>query len=396
MTVRIDALVLPGDEPIDPITLKKHLLFFDSLTLANPADAALINSGDVVEKFPDMTLIWESRNQFPRSKDFVEKLDLLLKETSTFQNRGILKLTPKTPSPNLDPGVDHTIWHSAIADEVLVKAAVPDCHSFIKPPLGIEGYIYNLVAAQGGYKSKYSLDWVKPSYKIDGIDEAWSYFAHLRLARFLKFIRKAHGQGLVPISNDAANSSMLNSVSRTQSLFTEKFNDDPEQIATLAFSMDVFEPESLNKVLVEMSWKDIERLRKETLPSINVLREHVIISAKKMKNSNLSDLNMYRDIVTKLNADYENKREKVAEEWEKLRIAAIAKFGGVIGTGGIVQISGLIGTTMANPWADILFKVLCGSLIATAGVSAELKTLLPAKNALKQHPLYFTESIVKR
>jgi len=394
MATRIDALVLPGDEPADVNVIKKHLLFFDSLTLANPLDAAQINDRDIVEKFPNFEIWWASRNQFPRTEGYSEKFGALLFEVKHLQNRGIINLTSKVPAPNLDPGVDHSIWHSAVSDETLVKAAVPDCNMFIKPPLGIAGYAYNLVLSQGGYQSKYAIEGNKPMHIINGIDESWSYFAHLRLGRFLKFIRKAYGQGLVPISNDAANSSLLNTIGKTQLFSAEESTNDQKRIASLAFSMDVFDQESLNKSLAEMSWQDIERLRKITLPGMSELREHVIKSAKQIKqSSNNSDIDSYSDIVTKLKSDFESKKEKVSEEWEKLRIAAILKSGGVAGASGVAELSGLIGSTMTSPWIDILFKVLCGSLVASAAISTELKTLLPARNSLKQHPLYFTERI---
>ena len=88
--------------------------------------------------------------------------------------------------------------------------------------------------------------------------------------------------------------------------------------------------------------------------------------------------------------------EKVAEEWERLRIASVLKVGGVVGLSGAAEITGLAATVITNPWEAVLMKVLCGSLVASAAISTELKGLLPARNAVKQHPLYFTESIFKK
>lgn len=397
MSDRVDALILPGDEPIKDVTLKKHLLFFDSLTLANPADESLINEGDIVEEFPECTLTWAARNSFPRATNYVDDFNLLLEETKHFQDRGLIRLTNKKPSINLDPGMDFSIWHTAVGEKDLVEAAIPDFARNEQPPLQKATYMYGAVIGINGRTSKYSLDGVIPRYTIEGIDERWSIYSHLRLGRFLKFLRKANALGLVPISNDEANSSLLNAVaSKTNSLIPNKINYSNEQLATLAFSLDVFEADSLNKVLIDMTWRDVEQLRKITLPGISNLRQHVIKSARKLRTSNLSDIETYTNLITVLNSDYENKKEKVAEEWEKLRIASIAKIGGVVGISSAAEITGLAVTAIINPWEAVLMKVLCGTLVASAAISTELKSLLPAKRAVKQHPLYFTENIIKK
>ena len=397
MSDRVDALILPGDEPIKDVTLKKHLLFFDSLTLANPADEALINEGDIIEKFPEATITWAARNSFPRTPNYLDDFNSLLEDTKHFQNRGLIRITNKRPSVNLDPGMDYSIWHSAVGEKDLVKAAIPDFALHNQPPLQRATYMYGGAIGINGNPSKYSLDGIIPRYTIEGIDERWSIYSHLRLGRFLKFLRKANALGLIPISNDEANSSLLNAVaSKTNSLRPDIINYSNEQLATLAFSLDVFDFDSLNKVLIDMSWRDVERLRKITLPGISNLRQHVIKSAKKLRTSDLSDIDTYTNLITALNSDYKSKKEKVAEEWERLRIASVLKVGGVVGLSGAAEITGLAATVITNPWEAVLMKVLCGSLVASAAISTELKGLLPARNAVKQHPLYFTESIIKK
>ena len=46
MSTRADALILPADTPVSEVEIKKALLFFDSVTLPNPADYALVNEGE--------------------------------------------------------------------------------------------------------------------------------------------------------------------------------------------------------------------------------------------------------------------------------------------------------------------------------------------------------------
>jgi hypothetical protein len=121
VTERCDALIIPADSPPSGATLKKAVLFFDSVTLANPADRALVNDREVVEHFDNTTVSWSSRNDFPRSPDYLDVMGRLLADTSTLQSRGIVRLTSAEPLPTLDAAMNYTVWHSAITSVVLAN-----------------------------------------------------------------------------------------------------------------------------------------------------------------------------------------------------------------------------------------------------------------------------------
>ena len=88
-SIRSDALIIPADAPISEVEVKKALLFFDSVTLPNPMDYALVNEGEIVEKFPpNCTFTWTARNNFPRNTEYEEDMFHLINETKNIQKMG--------------------------------------------------------------------------------------------------------------------------------------------------------------------------------------------------------------------------------------------------------------------------------------------------------------------
>lgn len=51
-------LIMPGDSPPTVASLKRQLLFFDSIAIADPQDKALVNYGEISEQFPSMHITW--------------------------------------------------------------------------------------------------------------------------------------------------------------------------------------------------------------------------------------------------------------------------------------------------------------------------------------------------
>lgn len=391
MSDRADALILPSDAAISETELKKSVLFFDSVTLANPSDAALVNDGEVVEKFPNLTCQWAPRNNFPREPDYVPKLEHLLASTSELRKKGILRITPSRPFQYLDPGLNYTLWHSAIAEPLLVNAAVPDRHLSLKPKLGIAGYMAGMVMAQSGFTSKYEVKEMRPSARLSDADEFWSLYAHLRIGRFLKFIRLAHGLSLVPLAIDAANQNLL-SVS-AKSLDTTDGNppQPKESFPSLAMHLDIFDPAALASTLDAMSWQDVIDLRNQLQPNLKNLRAEMFKLVRKSRGLDQHDLESYRLQLDKLKNQFDEKKEKVSEAWEKLRIAALTKGGGAASAPTLAEVAGLVAFTTGAPWIDLLARILSSGLIATAALSGELQNLLPAQRAVKNHALYFVE-----
>lgn len=395
MNARVDAFILPADDPANESEIKKSLLFFDSVTLPDPADRALLNDGDVVEKFPSMTFKWSDRNTFPRVAQYEEQTRSLLSNANVFTKKGHIRIAPLAPLPSLDPGVNYTIWHSAVADEALVRAAAPDLNVSANPQLGIAGYMYNLVISQQGFTSKYTIFENRPSFKFLEANDAWTCFAHLRVGRFVKYTRLAHALGIVPLAFDAPNQGMLATASGANSKFspTEGRESSPDALSALALQLDVFDHNSLLTALNAMSWSDVARLRQEILPGVKILREEIQKATLIQRNIDANNLESYRIQVEKLATDFNNKKMQLAEEWEKLRIAAITKGGGSVGALTLGEASGLIAVALGAPWIDLLVKIFSTGLIATAAMSGDLARLIPARRKVQQHPLYFLDKI---
>lgn len=398
-SIRSDALIIPADAPISEVEVKKALLFFDSVTLPNPMDYALVNEGEIVEKFPpNYTVTWTARNSFPRNTEYEEDMFHLINETKNIQKNGLVRITSHQPMNYLNPGINWALWHSAITDFDLVKAATPDRFSSDKPTLDCAGYISGGAISLNGYPSKYEIKETRPVAILADVDESWSYYAHLRIGRFLKFLRLSHGLNLIPLVSDEPNQNMLMTASRTRDLFmeSEKHNQNYVDFPKLALQMDIFDADELNKTLLDMSWKEVIRLRKEILPGVQSLHLDLMKATKLQRGLNINDIELYSKNLELLHKDYQDKREKLANELEKLRIGALCKFGGTVAITKLADMTGLIAVTTGAPMIDLLVKIFPAGLLATSAISSELANLIPAQRAVKRHSMYFIEKVPKK
>lgn len=394
MDERADALFLPSDTPISEIEVKRGLLFFDSVTLPNPADYALVNEGEISEEFPDgMRFIWSARNNFPRSPDYQDVMLDLLSNSLEVQKKGMLRVTPDRPLPYLNSGMNWALWHSAITDISLVEAAAPDRFDSEIPVLFKPVYFRGGGISLNGYTSKYEIQETRPAAMFSDVNEYWSHYAHLRIGRFLKFLRLSHGMNLIPVATDKPNQKMLASVSNTEDIFTDSVSchENYIDLPNLALELDVFDVEALNDALHAMNWREVIRLRKEILPGMQSLRADLNKIMKLQRNESLNNRDEHKKRLETLLKDYHDKREKLAEEWEKLRIAAITKLCGGVGGLAFLDKSGLIAVTTGAPIIDLLTKLFAAGLLGAAALSGELKNLLPAQRKVKKHSLYFIE-----
>ena len=145
-----------------------------------------------------------------------------------------------------------------------------------------------------------------------------------------------------------------------------------------------------------MSWQEVVRLRKEILPGMHLLRSELNKAINAQRNASLNNLEKYNDCLINIAKDYQEKRERLAEEWEKLRIGAICKLGGATALTTAADISGLIAITTGAPWVDLLIKMFSSGLLATGALSDQLSGLIPARRAVKKHSMYFIDKLPKK
>lgn len=396
MSTRADALILPADTPVSEVEIKKALLFFDSVTLPNPADYALVNEGEICETFPTgHKVTWTARNNFPRTTEYQEKMLRLINDTQKIQKNGLIRITSSTPMNYLDPGINWALWHSAITNIELVEAAVPD--RFISETPVLDGIIGATISSLNGYQSKYDILELPPSAMLADANEYWSDCAHLRIGRFLKFVRYSHGLNLIPLATDEPNQNMLATASSTRDLLlvSENLNQNHVDLPKLALQLDIINANALNDTLKNMTWHEVIRLRKEILPGMHLLRTDLNKAINAQRNISANSLEKYNEYLISLAKDYQEKREKLAEEWEKLRIGAICKFGGAAAVTTAADVSGLVAITTGAPWVDLLIKIFSTGLIASSALSDQLSSLIPAQRAVKKHSMYFIDKLPK-
>ncbi len=391
MNTRSDALILPSDRPVEDGQLKKMLLFFDSVTIGHPDDYALIHNKEVTEKFGAMNIWWADMNHYPREAGYVEATKDLLQRTNTEQNRGLVRTTPKRSPIFLDPGFNYTLWHSAIANRSLVEAAAPDRYASAQPLVEIAGYMRGGHLSVAGYTSKYEIKETNPAVEFEDVDLKWTLLAHLRLARALKYLRLGHSLGLVPVAMDEPSRNILGSCDEFGRA-VEQSNQSPFGTGKLPFHLDfeILDALDLMKALDGASWKEVNQLRKFTLPGMNRLRSHLIKISRLQGRQHQGDITAYTNQLTLLYQDFENTKNSLREEWMNFGVSLAGRTVASLGGGGAAS---MLAGTMGQSWFGLLQSILVSGLIGAASLSSDIKTLLVANRRFKQQPLYFLDLV---
>ncbi len=373
-------LIIPGDGPLSQAALKRQLLFFDSVSVIDPKDRALVNAGEITETFPNMTVRWEDYAAYPRTENFLEEYSYLLGDTKILQRKGILRiLAPLQKNPD-EAGVNFMLYNSAISEPEFIVNAIPDL-SQNKPNVIIpNGMICGGGMAQSGFHSKYELK-VNNPYKLSGIDYAWQALAYLRVGRALKYMRRAYTENCFPIACDTVNHNISKVFlsDRTGTIGAHSL----QEFTNYSISLEVVDAWELEQALNEMSWDDVLKIRREILPKIATFRDYVISKANVLGKSQPDSADEAKKLIIDLKGEFEQKKENLATEWEKLRIASLTKGGGA--TGGLSLV-----TSFSAAWEENLFNVISLGLVAVSSLTPELKSLIPARRKVRKHPLYFT------
>ena len=341
-----------------------------------------------------MTIQWSDYALYPRSDGYSEEFGYILRDTQKLQRRGIFRVLRPYAKNSNDAGVNFMLYNSAISDSGLVKRAIPDFISTCKPKISIpNGMVTGGGLTQSGYRSKYELN-VKAPCKIEKIDDSWQTLAYLRTGRILKAMRRSYLEGMFPIAFDETSQNIF-SIIAERFLFTDNYVDSSfhEGVANSSISLDVIDPVELEMAVDNMSWDDVLQIRKEILPVVASFRDYVLKKISVISNNHYSDSELIRKEIIQLKMDFENKREEVIMQWEKLRIASILKFGGVVGAGK-VGLSLLPINTIS--FSNLLINIVSGGLIGMATLKPEIQGLIIAKSNLRKHPLFFFNSLMSK
>ena len=384
---KINGLIIPGDSPPKISSLKRQILFFDSISLVHPDDRAIVNDGELTEKFPGMTITWSDYARYPRTEYYEDKFQNIIDDTRSLQNRGIIRISRPKTFLSGDAGANFMLYNSVISNEKLILSSVPDISSE-KPPVKIpDGFVSGGGFSQGGCKSKYSLD-VNPPYVIKDADDLWNALASLRAGRAIKALRRSHMEGCCPIAVDDVNSNIIETIS-SQGL--DDAYKDSDYIASVSISLDIVDPVELEVALEELSWDDVILIRKEIFPKISKLRQYIVNRVERLNKGKIYNYSQIREETEKLRTDFLEKQEALAEAWEKLKIASVMKFGGFAGAGNL----GLTLLPAYNSWGELLIRTVSVGLVSVSALTPELKSIIPARRKVKNHPLFFINKLNK-
>ena len=340
---KIRGLIMPGDAVIPAGKLKKQILFFDEVILPDPADRSLVADSEISDTYPNgMTIYQAARAPFTREEDYESKFSELIIGTDQLQQRGILKVLHPNEWRAIDPWFRVHLYEAAIADERIVKSAIPDIseNKQIKIP---DGIISGGDLLLSGWKRVPQIRTDK-LYKIDGVDDYWNAMAHLRIGRAIKYIRVAQIENAAPAAVDDSTSDIL--LSLGQLSFQEL--PQPDMLASLTISVDVIDSQELEKALEDLPWEDIIQIRREILPKVANYRAAILNKARKIYKAHVIDFEKYRELVEADRSTLDAAKEKLQKAWQGLKIVGSLK--GCATTAGTGAASLLIPSDWTDFW----------------------------------------------
>ncbi|WP_437851692.1 hypothetical protein [Sorangium sp. So ce363] len=384
----LNALIVPSDHPPRRSTIKRHLLFFDSVLLSDPSDAALINNFEVKETFRNgMEVQWTLRVPFPRSSEYEDSLRELLRETKPLQAHGKIRvLMPSTPK--LDLGLNWTTYSTAITNESLVRAAIPDYRPGPPPVRLASGVYHGFSMAPPGERSKYHVETKQPA-EVAGIeDNGWTGLSYARIGRTIKYIRRATAENAHPCTSDEPTTNILLTLGASASTSPLSADD----VADLAIATDVVDGAELERVLVDVPWDDVLKIRRQILPHVSKLREVLRRNVRIAQQASNTGIAAYRQEINKLRSDFAKEKENVAAEWSKLKLVGASK---ALGVGGVVA-GGLSTVVIPTTISEMLLTLISSGLAAAGAAANEFNSYIVARDKARANPMFFFDSLPKK
>lgn len=384
---KYNGLILPSDFPPTSASLKRQLLFFDTIAIASPHDKALVNYEEMSEDFPGMTIKWGEYANFPRSEGYLEAYEDIVHDANMPIKKGLIHILPHRERSSDDAGVNFMLYNSAISKKSLVLPAIPDLKNS-SPSIAIpDDMLSGGGLSKTGHSSKYELKVNKP-YKVENVSPEWGALAYLRLGRSLKYMRRANTIGYAPIAIDEVNHSLCSALTTSNHFETQRNpnKNNSKSINNWHVPIEVVDPFELESALNEMTWNEVLKVRKAILPKTSNYRKYIFKSFRKLPKGKYEPSEI-RNYIEELRQDFESCQDELVREWEKFRIASICKSGGMVGTSaiGMSAIPSFSGT-----WEEIFIRVVGAGLVSVATLTPELKTLIPAYRKVKEHPLFFS------
>lgn len=395
----ITGLIIPGDKAPNIGLLRKHLLFFDSISLIDSSDNFLVHKGEVydkaVETLGEVTLTqgstkaswkageWDNTILFPKHDSYIDDFKNIVEHTFQPVKKGLIGIIDTKNNNKISHVVNWHLYKSLTSLPEVLEAAAPDL-STPKILVVDDGTprVSNIITHNSIFHTKTAL----PA-KTDKLDSYWSQIAAHRIARFVKAQQLAHTYQSFPVSIDVVNSQIAKEFHKIG--HQEKFATGDHQAVSV--SLDIVDSTELVKNLNDMTWNEFMSLRKAILPQAKRLRTYLINEIEKTNSTTNPSIEQYIDSMQKLKNDFEKRKEDCANEWEKLRIASVLKLGRVVGSIGLAQGANVL--PLPSSIESTITYALSLAALAPAAVSAELKTYLPARRRFKNHPLHFTENL---
>ncbi|MFY9314791.1 MAG: hypothetical protein WAO95_04435 [Burkholderiales bacterium] len=144
-----------------------------------------------------------------------------------------------------------------------------------------------------------------------------------------------------------------------------------------------------------MSWQDVNRLRKETLPGITRLRETLLTGVARVRRKRPPDVDIYRNELREVQRDFNEQKEVLAEEWDKLGFVAILK-GGYGALTSSAAAGALVSTIASSTWLQLATAIAGLGIGAGVGLAPEIASSLPARRRVREHPPFFAERLNRR
>ena len=380
------ALILPADVPPRASSVKRQLLFFDSVLLIDPeSDAAILNPGEVSETFENgRTVRWGEYCPYSRSSEYVESHRLLFAATHKLQTQGKIRILKAAPASVMDPKFSWIASAAASQDEVLLRSALPDYQPeadpyYLKP----NSWYLGMVPSAIGYESKHRWMLESSHRELPELATEWNRLGWVRLGRTIKSLRRAGIESALPVALERVNQNIC------LALGSKSYKNPPSapDLANHAISVDVVDPAHLDDKLNDLTWDEVVQLRKAVLPHVAKLRQLLVDAVAIAQVPQNADPQAYLRALRELKEKHKRATNDAREAWSRLSFKTVE-------TAALSTMGGL--STLAPPggWAHVIQAIALAFVTNMAkGALGDVTKLQAARDNLKASPLLFFDTL---
>lgn len=393
----LDAIMLPREEPISPLAVKRAMLLYDSVWLPDPSETHLIPSDVIVDKYPHLTVSMNEFGPYPRTTDYRDSMERLADQCRRLISRDIVRIVNTDEQSASSFRLIRHAYHWLAGDKELLESAVVGLRSSsaLKQIVLEDGVYYGMSVVPKGYPDPYG-PYPKPQVLEAGSSEEarrLTWIACLRVGLVVKYLLFAERHEAIPLALDGSQSAVIDHLYR-RSLVPDSSLHDVLPSFGVTFPMEegigsfIFDEVVDADCLDQMTMRDVERIRSRAWGGLQGVRRRLRFEMNRAQHEliDASPAELSAFVSGKLHEMLHDYRQAQMEFYDALKSMGISLvLKGLASLSASATVATILKTT---GWGGLVLLAV-GMVPTVVGLSADrLADMWKKEKALHRLPMY--------